>query len=131
MEREVICDYCGEPAHLAFGYEIYPQRRDLAALKFWACTPCRAYVGCHRDSNNLPLGRLANVELRTAKRLAHAAFDPLWQGKAMRRADAYAWLAGELGISAQECHIGMFDVEMCKRVREVIRNKNSSSASAK
>lgn len=124
MQREVLCDYCRQPADLVTGREIYPSRRDLVSLKFWACTPCGAYVGCHRDSNNLPLGRLANGELRTAKRLTHAVFDPLWKNGTMRRAEAYAWLANELGIKARECHIGMFDVEMCKRAREVIRNKS-------
>lgn len=36
------------------------------------------------------------------------------QGKA--RGAAYKWLAGELGISAEQCHIGMFDETMCQRV---------------
>lgn len=124
MPREVLCDYCHQPAELVTGREIYPSRADLSSLKFWACTPCGAYVGCHRDSDNFPLGRLANAELRTAKRLTHALFDPLWKNGAMRRPEAYAWLANELGIKARECHIGMFDVEMCKRAREVIRNKS-------
>lgn len=49
---------------------------------------------------------------------AHTAFDRLWKGGGDRSA-AYAWLAGALGISKNECHIGMFDVDMCKRVVRV------------
>lgn len=74
----------------------------------------------------MPLGRLADKELRRWKIRAHNAFDPLWQAKVARgfrkraaRDLGYNWLAGELGIKWEECHIGMFDVEMCKRVVEI------------
>ena len=63
-----------------------------------------------------PLGRLANAELRRAKSAAHAAFDPLWKSKRMKRRDAYGWLARELGISRDNCHIGMFDIAACRAV---------------
>ncbi len=114
--RTVICDYCGQRAELVGGYRVYPHRRDLYDKKFWVCEPCRAHVGCHQDSDGVPLGRLANAELRAAKRLAHAAFDPLWRDYGMKRAEAYEWLAGALEIAARDCHIGMFDVETCRRV---------------
>jgi hypothetical protein len=50
---------------------------------------------------------------------AHAAFDPKWQSKKMKRTAAYAWLAEKLGIDGKDCHIGMMDLMMCKRVVEV------------
>lgn len=34
----------------------------------------------------------------------------------MARAQAYKWLASSLGIEPKNCHIGMFDVETCKKV---------------
>lgn len=34
----------------------------------------------------------------------------------MSRTQAYEWLAGALGIPAEECHIGMMDVETCGHV---------------
>lgn len=116
MTRIVICDYCGNPAELISGKDIYPHRPDLFSLKFWSCTPCKAYVGCHKDSDAVPLGRLANAELRSAKNRAHAAFDPLWKSKSMKRAEAYGWLSKTLGVSSKDCHIGMFNIEMCERV---------------
>jgi len=64
----------------------------------------------------MPLGRLANAELRAAKRAAHAAFDPIWKGGDMSRHAAYGWLAKQLGISRANCHIGMFDVDGCEAV---------------
>jgi len=44
------------------------------------------------------MGRLANAQLRSARRDAHASFDSLWRDGAMSRSQAYAWLAAALGI---------------------------------
>jgi hypothetical protein len=111
----VVCDYCGQPAALVEGSEVHPHRPDLDDKQFYKCEPCQAWVGCHPGTTR-PLGRLADAELRAAKSAAHAAFDPLWKSRRMTRSSAYAWLAGRLGISAQLCHIGMFDVAMCRWV---------------
>jgi hypothetical protein len=111
------CPYCGNDAELTTGYKVYPHRLDLADLKIWACMPCDAWVGTHKNSpTHAPLGRLANAELRAAKRAAHAAFDPLWKGGQMSRSKAYALLAQKMGIDPKDAHIGMFDVEQCKTV---------------
>lgn len=123
---KVKCDYCGNPASLVTGKEIYPNRPDLYSNKIWMCLPCRAWVGCHKDSNAVPLGRLANDDLRKAKSKAHSAFDPFWKSGKMRRKDAYAMLAGLLGIQAKDCHIGMFDIEQCARVVDVCREVRSN-----
>ena len=126
--RAVKCPYCDGDAVLVTGEVIYPHRHDLNNLFFWSCDPCNAYVGCHkkgapigntRSDGTVPLGRLANASLRKAKSLAHAAFDPLWKSKNISRRSAYQWLANELAIDINDCHIGMFDLEMCNRVVEV------------
>lgn len=109
------CPYCGGDAELSTGYKVYPHRPDLASLKIWACFPCDAWVGTHKNSGE-PLGRLANAELRMAKRKAHAAFDPLWKSGQMSRKKAYALLSEKMGLTPDETHIGMFDVEQCKTV---------------
>jgi hypothetical protein len=125
---KVICSYCGADAELVGGDVIYPRRPDLASRRFWRCAPCDAWVGTHIHSRDaVPLGRLANAELRIAKREAHAVFDPLWQAKSRRdgcskkqaRTAAYKWLSEQLGISRRQTHIGMFDIELCRRVIEV------------
>lgn len=115
-----ICPYCGKKSHLADGTVIYPHRPDLAKKLFYRCTPCGAFVGCHPGTIT-PLGRLANAELRKAKQAAHAAFDPKWQGGDIRRQRAYAWLAEQLGIPREDCHIGLFDEALCQRVIEACR----------
>lgn len=117
---DILCPYCGDKARLVGGLDIYPHRPDLYEKKFYQCVPCDAYVGCHQGTEKA-LGRLANAELRAAKMAAHAAFDPLWKKGAKKRGSAYAWLSDQLLIEKKACHIGMFDVETCRRVVEVCR----------
>lgn len=119
----ILCDYCQQPAQLVGGATIYPYRRDLHSLRFWHCSPCGAWVGCHPGTTK-PLGRLADAELRIAKMEAHAAFDPRWRAKDKKnrpvaRTQAYNWLAKQLGIERGQCHIGLFDIETCRRVVEI------------
>ena len=115
-----ICPYCGSTAKLIDSAEIYGGRSFGPA---WACAnypTCDAYVGCHGRSTT-PLGRLANYELRQWKKNAHAAFDRLWKTHALQRSEAYAWLAEQLQLTPDQCHIGMFDVDVCQRVVELSR----------
>lgn len=114
----VTCDYCGQPAPLVTGADVYPGLPALARRRFYKCDPCHAWVGCHPGTIK-PLGRLANAPLRRARVKAHDRFDRLWRGGRMKRTDAYAWLAEQLGIKPEDCHIGMFDAAACARVVEV------------
>lgn len=109
------CDYCGENAEKVSGKEIYPHRPDLFHKVFYRCEPCDAYVGCHPGGDK-SLGRLANMELRSAKRRAHGSFDHIWRNGDMTRKAAYKALSEHMGIPVAECHIGMFDIEQCKQV---------------
>lgn len=122
---ELLCPYCGNTSKLVTGKEVYPHRHDLHDKYFYTCAPCKAWVGCHPGTTT-PLGRLANAELRRAKSKAHAAFDPLWKTAIKRgrkkkeaRSSGYAWLSEQLNIHPDDCHIGMFDVDMCSRVVDV------------
>lgn len=138
MSKHPDCPYCGLRSELVTGAEIYPHRRGdewLAKKPFYCCGPCQAWVGCHPGTTNA-LGRLANAELRKAKSDAHAAFDPLWKkkqaqtggGKGRARNAGYDWLADQLGIPREDCHIGMMDVDLCKRVVEVCKPYVRSAA---
>ena len=120
---KVLCDYCGKPAELVTGKQVYPYRVDLHSLVFFRCVPCDARVGTHKRTKK-PLGRLANAELRLAKGRAHAAFDPLWKDGEMSRHRAYRWLAKQIGIAPDDCHIGMFDLEQCRAVVRAVRERS-------
>lgn len=115
------CDYCNNEVELVGGDVIYPHRPDLYRSKYYYCANDQAWVGCHPGTTK-PLGRLANAELRLAKQQAHAVFDPLWRDTGRPRRYLYHWLAIQLGISKDDCHIGMFDVEQCQRVVEICRS---------
>jgi hypothetical protein len=119
---EKRCRYCQQPANLLrLGEEGYPYRMDYGPI--WTCPPCGAWVGCHPGTQKA-LGGLANAELRAWKIKAHAAFDPLWQGKIRRdkcskskaRRAGYAWLAAQLGIEFKRCHIGYMNLDECQKV---------------
>lgn len=127
IERPVMCHYCGNPAALAKGADIYPHRPDLEALRFWRCEPCGAYVGCHKAGNGYgdgtqPLGRLANADLRTAKQAAHAAIDPYWRAGRLRRREVYSRLAALMNLGQGEAHIGEFDEAQCAEAVQLGRN---------
>ena len=118
-----ICPYCGGQAILYKNSAQLYGGRDYGPT--WAC-PCGARVGCHPGSTQ-PLGRLADERLRQCKKAAHAALDALWKRKMLRdktdrhqaRGAAYRWLAGQLGIPEQTCHIGWMDEAGCRAVIEV------------
>lgn len=126
MTKKVkTCRYCQQPAALLyFGQAGYPYQRDYGPV--WICIPCQAWVGCHPGTTK-PLGGLANAELREWKIKAHAAFDPLWQGKIRRdgcskgkaRRAGYKWLSEQLGIPYKQTHIGYMNLDECKRVVEI------------
>lgn len=118
-----LCPYCHAETIYIDSAEVYGKSYGMIYL----CRPCKAWVGVHKGSSTA-LGRLANDELREWKKKAHSLFDPLWQrkinkgfSKKMARGAGYKWLANELGIDIDLCHIGMFDVDTCKQVVEICK----------
>ncbi len=60
----------------------------------------------------------AGSELASLRMQAHLALDVHWQFEANRggaRAGAYAWLAEQMGLPFEHCHMGMFDEEQCRQ----------------
>lgn len=115
----VICPYCGSRAVLTSNISVYG--RTYGNGRVWICEnfpACDSYVGAHADGT--PLGRLANPELRSWKKAAHRAFDPLWKSSRMTRNEAYRWLQKTMGLTKEEGHIGKFDVDQCRRLIELI-----------
>lgn len=123
----IKCPYCSNEAKLVTGNIIFPHKPALESKYFWRCKPCDAHVGCHApnpkhgNDGKIPLGKLANKELRQAKNLAHAYFDKIWQKGHSSREMAYHWLAAKMHISREECHIGRFDVDQCVEAIQLSR----------
>jgi len=76
----------------------------------------------------VPLGRLANGELRELKVKLHAALEPMAAAKARRdaisifeaRAKGYQWLANALQIDEKACTIHKLDADQCRAAVGVI-----------
>jgi hypothetical protein len=74
---------------------------------------------------DIPLGTLANRQLRALRKEAKELFNARWDrqqikyGHGERRAEqkdrtaAYTWLAAQLGIPKSSCHFGWFDETTC------------------
>jgi hypothetical protein len=124
----LTCPDCGAPMAL---------RRSWYG-PFYGCTrypACKGAHGAHPDGK--PLGIPADQATKQARIRAHAALDPLWQEavaivdygaldrrgrRAVRqraRVRAYAWLAKQLDMDLDACHIGRFDKATCNRVVEL------------
>lgn len=138
------CPACELATRLTDGTEVYPLRPELAHKQIWMCDGCGAYVGCH-PGTTAALGTPAGKDLRMARMRLHAQrLDPIWQNawrhpayaggerptgrdgrrrkmiQKAARVRVYAFLADRLGISSQDCHTGMFDLERCRQAWRVL-----------
>jgi len=90
----------------------------------YICKGCESYVGVH-DNTNIPLGILANKELRELKKSAHELFDKLWKNKENKyvaRFDAYQWLAKELDL--KELHFAWLNKYDLKLAIQILKTKS-------
>lgn len=128
MEEQVVewghwiesCSICGGPVSFVSNSVIYgTEFGDNPNIYLCDDPTCAAYVGVHAGTDK-PLGTMADDNTRRARQMAHSAFDQIWKSGKMKRRAAYEWLAGHLGMSYADCHIGMFDVAQCERVVEIV-----------
>ncbi len=119
------CLECGGIPIFTLGNHLHPFKPQWHHRHGWRCN-CGAYVGAHERTRE-PLGSPAGPPTRRARRAAHLAFDGLWKrwaqksgspAKVIRNA-AYQWLAARMGMTEQQCHIGLFDQEQCETVIKI------------
>lgn len=122
MEKPTICRYCGSPVVYTSNAEVYG--REYGTGRCYLCRNCRAFVGVHPNTD-IPLGSLANEELREWRKQAHLWFDQLWKrpARVMTRHNAYGWLATQMGLPREKTHIGMFEIDECQKVIELVKEK--------
>jgi len=120
-KHDVECPYCRNKAELHVDSSIV-YGKNYGAIYLCQCYPiCDSYVGCHPGST-APLGRLANKQLRYWKKQAHKYFDLIWKKEIIdSRSGAYRWLSEKLELPGKRTHIGMFDVNTCKKVVELCK----------
>lgn len=124
MPEPVTCRYCHCPVRYCSHAEIYGGRTYSDWPYIYLCTnrECRASIGVHRGTRD-PLGTMADKALKAARVKAHAAFDPLWKEKLLKREEAYRWLAAHLDIERWRCHISWFEADICAKVEELCAAK--------
>ncbi len=114
----IKCPYCGSRAMLRPASVVYGKRAADPTAPFYVCArypACDSYVAAHRG-NRLPMGTLADAELRHKRIQAHAALNRLWQDGLMSKKQAYLWLQAKLDLPEQETHIGKFSTFRCEQV---------------
>lgn len=128
MKRKNIkCPYCGAQAYLRPSSAVYGKdarpREFLYVCSRYPC--CDSYVGAHRKSL-LPMGTLANGDLRNKRIQAHRIFDQLWKQDLMEKKQAYRWLQAKFALSSEQAHIAKFSEYMCEQLiftcQQVLKN---------
>lgn len=113
--KQICCPYCGSTAILKDTSFIHGRS---ASGQVYVCSKypaCDSYVGV-KSGTKLPLGTLANRELRQKRIQTHHIFDQLWKRKIFTRSQAYLWASDRLGLPMQETHIGRFSTYMCDQL---------------
>lgn len=112
---KIPCPECGK-------FAVYiPTSNHLYSKDFgpvYECS-CGARVGVHKGTTT-PLGTPAGDILREWRKSVHTLFDPIWRKGEMKRNEAYKWLSEEMNLSSEECHIGLFDKDMCMDAIKII-----------
>lgn len=88
---------------------------------FYSCIKrptCTGSHGCH--PNGKPLGRPGTSHEKKMRAQTHGIFDAFWKEEGMTRTQGYLWLQQKMLLSADDCHIGRFTVQQCKRVIELV-----------
>jgi ssDNA-binding Zn-finger/Zn-ribbon topoisomerase 1 len=124
------------------------RRRRRDNHPFFGCSrwpDCDATHGA--TSEGEPLGIPGDSATRHARKRAHLALDRLWQtaetmypnasdAKSIKRLQrlarvrSYEWLADQLGLTSEECHIGRFDMATCDAVAAICMNENQDTIRA-
>lgn len=127
LQAPTTCIYCKSPVKYCSHAEIYNGKVFNAWPYIYLCTnnACKASVGTH-EGTEYPLGTLADQATKNARKAAHAAFDPIWKTKQMRREDAYQWLADQLDIEKWRCHISWFDISFCNQVVKLCLSRKAA-----
>lgn len=125
--RPIRCPYCGSPVLLRSADGIYQSNNRNTKLYVCASYPrCDAYVRVH-SGTNIPVGSMANGNLRFLRRKAHQNFDKLYMTGLMSKQDAYNWLAGILQAPRSQAHIGYLGEYYCQLVidesRKLLENR--------
>lgn len=121
---DIWCPYCGRKAVLRSASYVYGEKSIKPERHLYVCSGypayCDAYVGAH-EHNLMPLGTMADGELRHLRIEAHYALDAVWKRGYMTRKGAYVWLANKMNLREKDMHIGLFSYYCCQESIRICR----------
>lgn len=110
------CPYCGSHSILRSADGIYLDNPNGTMLYVCKNYPrCDAYVRTMPGSS-IPLGTLANRELRAMRTEIHRYFTRFSREGHMTKDDTYQWLQATLGSPMADAHVGNLAEYECRRV---------------
>ena len=124
--RYLICPYCKYPAEFSHDSRQVYHGKDYGPI--YVCHPCKAFIGC-RKGTYIPLGRLANPELRELKKKFISLFDKKWTSPSINllreqgtdtRNKAYNRLARIMKIPRSHCNVAVFSANQCRKAIELL-----------
>lgn len=130
VPKPQICPYCGASVNRVHSSQIFHNNTDGF---YYVCSNwprCTAYTK-ENPIFKKPTSTIADRATRLKRQEAHYWFDQMHIGFGMTKSAAYEWLAKELQIRRANCHIGLFDIEMCNRVISIVSSKLGSSIRTK
>ena len=108
------CPYCGGTVSYRSAKGIYKAPFDNAMLYVCNNYPeCDSYVKCH-DGTKIPMGSLANKELRMKRKEAHKYIAELQNKGLQTKEGTYTWLH-QISLDGN-CHIGSMGLYACNQV---------------
>lgn len=116
-QAKIRCPYCHAQAVLRPSAAVY-QDKAQPGRHLYVCArypKCDSYVGAH-EGTLLPMGTLANGDLRNKRIQAHRAFNRLWESGAMKKWQAYKWMQAKFGLNSGQAHIAMFSEFLCDQL---------------
>lgn len=124
------CPYCGGSVTYRSADGIY--RENPHGVMLYVCSrypSCDAYVRVH-EGTTIPVGSLANGELRALRRETHQWFDRLYREGIMTKDDAYEWLSELISAPRAHAHIGLLGEYRCRQViaesRKLVERKQQA-----
>ena len=116
---QIFCCTCNTDidCSLVTGMQVYPHRYDLRNMKFYRCPVCKNFVGTHKGTE-IPLGVIANEEIKNARMHIHSLLDPIWRSGKVSRRKCYKLISNKLGYEYHTANLKSIDE--CRNVYSII-----------
>lgn len=119
LDPPIACHLCGSwRVALVRHEQVYGRAYGDWPFLYY-CESCSARVGLHKFTD-IPLGTLADQELRNARQMSKVVFNQLLDIKFLgSRTAAYKWLAYRMNLPLSHCHFGFFTLEQCAKAQQI------------